>query len=67
MGGRGGRTRRGREKEGRKRKGERGKKGKQEHLVMRKGGFGFAVQPHREVRPESGLVGIVEHIEVNKR
>ena len=23
------------------------------------GGFAFAVQPHREVRPESGLVGIV--------
>ena len=31
------------------------------------GGFAFAVQLHREVRPESGLVGIVEHIEVNKR
>ena len=31
------------------------------------GGVAFAVQPHREVRPESGLVGIVEHIEVNKR
>ena len=31
------------------------------------GGFAFAVQPHREVRPESGLVGIVEHIVVNKR
>ena len=30
-------------------------------------GFAFAVQPHREVRPESGLVGIVEHIVVNKR
>ena len=30
-------------------------------------GFAFAVQLHREVRPESGLVGIVEHIEVNKR
>ena len=27
----------------------------------------FAVQPHREVKPESGLVGIVEHIVVNKR
>ena len=23
------------------------------------GGFAFAIQPHREVRPESGLVGIV--------
>ena len=33
----------------------------------RRGGFAFAVQLHREVRPESGLVGIVEHIEVNKR
>ena len=33
----------------------------------RVGGFAFAVQPHREVRPESGLVGIVEHIVVNKR
>ena len=33
----------------------------------RKGGVAFAVQPHREVRPESGLVGIVEHIVVNKR
>ena len=32
-----------------------------------RGGFAFAVQPHREVRPESGLVGIVEHIVVNKR
>ena len=31
------------------------------------GGFAFAVQPHREVRPESGLVGIAEHIVVNKR
>ena len=31
------------------------------------GGFAFAVQLHREVKPESGLVGIVEHIEVNKR
>ena len=31
------------------------------------GEFAFAVQPHREVRPESGLVGIVEHIVVNKR
>ena len=31
------------------------------------GGFVFAVQPHREVRPESGLVGIAEHIVVNKR
>ena len=31
------------------------------------GGFAFAVQPHREVRPESGLVGIVEHIVVNKK
>ena len=30
-------------------------------------GFAFAVQPHREVRPESGLVGIVEHIVVNKK
>ena len=30
-------------------------------------GLAFAVQPHREVRPESGLVGIVEHIVVNKR
>ena len=26
-----------------------------------------AVQLHREVRPEPGLVGIVEHIVVNKR
>ena len=32
-----------------------------------RGGFAFAVQPHREVRPESGLVGIAEHIVVNKR
>ena len=32
-----------------------------------RGGFVFAVQPHREVRPESGLVGIAEHIVVNKR
>ena len=31
------------------------------------GGFAFAVQPHREVTPESGLVGIVEHIVVNKK
>ena len=31
------------------------------------GGIAFAVQPHREVRPESGLVGIAEHIVVNKR
>ena len=31
------------------------------------GGVAFAVQPHREVRPESGLVGIVERIVVNKR
>ena len=31
------------------------------------GGFACAVQLHREVRPESGLVGIVEHIQVNKR
>ena len=31
------------------------------------GGFAFAVQPHREVRPESGLVGIAEHIVINKR
>ena len=31
------------------------------------GGVAFAVQPHREVRPESGLVGIAEHIVVNKR
>ena len=31
------------------------------------GGFAFAFQLHREVRPESGLVGIVEHIQVNKR
>ena len=31
-----------------------------------RGVFAFAVQPHREVRPESGLVGIAEHI-VNKR
>ena len=31
------------------------------------GGVAFAVQPHREVRPKSGLVGIVEHIVVNKR
>ena len=31
------------------------------------GGFAFAIQPHREVRPESGLVGIVEHIVVNKK
>ena len=33
----------------------------------REGGFACAVQPHREVRPESGLVGIVEHIQVNKK
>ena len=32
-----------------------------------RGAFVFAVQPHREVRPESGLVGIVEHIVVNKK
>ena len=43
-----------------------------QHLVRwgeegSEGGFAFAVQPHREVRPESGLVGIVEHIIVNKR
>ena len=31
------------------------------------GGVACAVQPHREVRPESGLVGIAEHIVVNKR
>ena len=31
------------------------------------GGFACAVQPHREVRPESGLVGIAEHIVINKR
>ena len=31
------------------------------------GEVAFAVQPHHDVRPESGLVGIVEHIEVNKR
>ena len=36
-------------------------------VVVTKGGFAFAVQPHREVRPESGLVGIAEHIVVNKR
>ena len=39
-------------------------------FLARDGGgfaFAFAVQPHREVRPESGLVGIVEHIVVNKR
>ena len=36
------------------------------HLVGRRG-FAFALQPHREVRPESGLVGIAEHIVVNKR
>ena len=30
-------------------------------------GVVIAVQLHREVRPESGLVGIVEHIVVNKR
>ena len=39
----------------------------QTRRLRRRGGFAFAVQPHREVRPESGLVGIVEHIEVNKR
>ena len=33
----------------------------------RAGGFAFAVQLHREVKPESGLVGIVEHIVVNKK
>ena len=32
-----------------------------------RGVFAFAVQPHREVRPESGLVGIAERIVVNKR
>ena len=32
-----------------------------------RGGFACAVQPHREVRPESGLVGIAEHIVINKR
>ena len=31
------------------------------------GGVAFAVQLHRDVKPESGLVGIVEHIVVNKR
>ena len=50
---------------------ESGKEGKREHggcCRDREGeGFAFAVQLHREVRPESGLVGIVEHIEVNKR
>ena len=35
--------------------------------IREEGGFAFAVQPHREVRPESGLVGIAEHIVVNKR
>ena len=35
--------------------------------LPRRGGVAFAVQLPREVRPESGLVGIVEHIEVNKR
>ena len=35
--------------------------------MMGGGGFACAVQLHREVRPESGLVGIVEHIQVNKR
>ncbi len=25
---------------------------------IQRGGFAFAIQPHREVRPESGLVGI---------
>ena len=34
---------------------------------VRDGGFACAVQPHREVRPESGLVGIAEHIVINKR
>ena len=33
---------------------------------MGRGGVAFAVQPHREVRPESGLVGIVKHIVVTK-
>ena len=28
-------------------------------------GFAFAVQPHREVRPESRLAGIAEHVIVN--
>ena len=36
-------------------------------VAEREGGFACAVQLHREVRPESGLVGIVEHIQVNKR
>ena len=36
-------------------------------MAIRRGGGGvFAVQPHREVRPESGLVGIVKHIVVTK-
>ena len=37
------------------------------HHITSRRGFAFAVQPHREVRPESGLVGIVEHIVVNKK
>ena len=36
-------------------------------VIQRRGGFAFAVEPHREVRPESGLVGIAGHIVVNKR
>ena len=45
-----------------------GKKRSSITTPFREGGeFAFAVQLHREVRPESGLVGIVEHIEVNKR
>ena len=39
----------------------------QKASARRMGGFAFAVQLHREVRPESGLVGIVEHIVVNRR
>ena len=47
--------------------GERGKREEERQEGKGWRGFAFAVQLHREVRPESGLVGIVEHIEVNKR
>ena len=56
------------EEKRKKRRGEReGYCRAQARRVIRRGGVAFAVQPHREVRPESGLVGIVEHIVVNKR
>ena len=32
---------------------------RKEETAVAGGGFAFAIQPHREVRPGSGLVGIV--------